>query len=70
MSSYWQTQIGCPFYRDDEPHRISCEGLGAADTTVLTFRLGKDRDQQIRIFCAGCYEKCEVYRMILEKYEE
>lgn len=70
MSSYWQTQIGCPFYRDDESHRISCEGVGDADTTVLTFRLRKDRDQQIRIFCAGDYAKCEVFRMILEKYED
>lgn len=70
MSSYWETQIGCPFYRDDEPNRISCEGVGEASATVLWFRFREERNRQIRIFCAGSYVRCEVYRMLMEKYED
>lgn len=69
--SMWRSQVECPFYRYDEPHRISCEGLGAADTTVLMFRIRKDRDQQMRIFCCEHYKNCELYRALMEsKYEE
>lgn len=70
LSSLWESQIGCPFYRNDEKRKIVCEGVGEAEAIVLRFRYTQERNQQIRIFCAGDYAKCEVFRMVLEKYED
>ena len=70
MSSLWESQIGCPFYRNDERNKVICEGCGEAEAIVLCFRYTQERNKQIRLFCAGCYEKCEVYRMISEKYAD
>ena len=70
LSSLWESQIGCPFYRNDEKGKIICEGVGEYEAIVLRFRYTQERNKQIRLFCAGDYAKCEVFRMILEKYEE
>lgn len=70
MSSLWESQIGCPFYKNDEQHKIVCEGVGESESVILRFRFTQERNKQIRLFCAGDYEKCEVYRMIMEKYQD
>ena len=70
MSSLWESQIGCPFYKNDEKLQIVCEGIGEARSLILSFRYTQERNRQIRLFCAGCYEKCEVFRMIMEKYTD
>ena len=70
LSSLWESQIGCPFYRSDEKRKIVCEGVGEAEAIVLRFRYTQERDKQIRLFCAGCYERCEIFRMVSEKYDD
>ena len=70
LSSLWESQIGCPFYRSDEKRKIVCEGVGEAEAIVLRFRYTQERNQQIRLFCAGCYERCEIFRMVSEKYDD
>ena len=69
--SLWQSRVDCPFYKKDDQHEIVCEGVGEAEATILRYRLKQERNKQIRLFCAGCYEKCEVHRMIMaSKYED
>ena len=70
LSSLWESQIGCPFYRSDEKRKIVCEGVGEAEAIVLRFRYTQERNKQIRLFCAGCYERCEIFRMVSEKYDD
>lgn len=68
--------VQCPFYRSDvfQPKqrikRINCEGLVADSTLALNYRFQRDYFRQLETFCCRHYDKCEVYRMLMEKYEE
>lgn len=69
--SYRQADVKCPFYRrDDGRGRITCEGLLDESSLTLNYRKRSDYKIQMDVFCTGSYEKCEVYRMLMEKYEE
>lgn len=69
--SYRQQDVLCPFYKhDDGKRRITCEGIVENSSVVLTFRYDTLYEQQITLFCCSNYQKCEVYRMLMEKYKE
>ena len=73
--SYRQVYVRCPFYKyDDGTRRITCEGLvgGKEDSSLaLIYKHKADYETQIAAFCCEHYEKCEVYRLLMEnKYEE
>ena len=62
----------CPFFRSDvgKQKRIICEGIVGRSTLALTFDRKKDYATQLGVFCCEHYKKCEVYRMLMEKYDE
>lgn len=62
----------CPFYRFDEAEkkRISCEGIVDESTLALTFRRKTGYKTQLEVFCCKHHKKCEIYRMLMEKYED
>ena len=62
----------CPFYKfdDGQKRRIVCEGIVDKSTLALTYRHRCDYDTQLSVFCCEHYKKCEVYRMLMEKYDE
>lgn len=68
----YQTSVGCPFYKHDngQKHRITCEGLIEDSCLALVFQRRKDYQIHITTFCCQHYRKCEVYRMLMQKYEE
>ena len=69
--SYWQVYVRCPFYQsDDGRSRSVCEGVGDSSSVSLHFRKKSECETQLRVFCCDHYKKCEVYRMLMEKYEE
>lgn len=68
--SFNQVDVQCPFYRTDSDRRITCEGIIDGSTLTLYYRKKQDYKIQMRTFCCNHYEKCEVYRMLLQKYEE
>ena len=69
--SYKQIYVQCPFYKYDDGRRhITCEGLVDKSSIVLSYLTRTDYDKQLLIFCCEHYEKCEVYRMLMQKYEE
>ena len=69
--SYWQVHVGCPFYRsDDGRRRIICEGIVDGCSLSLTYQRKDEYEKQLRIFCCDQYKKCEVYRMLMDKYQE
>lgn len=69
--SYLQVYIGCPFYKyDDGRRRITCEGITEDSSLALIYRKKSDFETQIRVFCCEHYERCEIYRILMEKYEE
>lgn len=69
--SYIQIFVLCPFYkRDDGRRRIVCEGIVEDSNVSLSYRYDKQFRQQMEIFCCKDYKKCEVYRMLMEKYQD
>ena len=69
--SYKQIEVQCPFYKyDDGKQRITCEGLVDNSSLALIYRNRTDYETQINVFCCEHYKKCEVYRILIEKYEE
>lgn len=68
--SYHQVDVGCPFYRrDDGRNRITCEGI-LEDSTLTMCMKRQDFDMYIRDYCSKRYICCEVYRMLMDKYQE
>ena len=69
--SYRQADVRCPFYKyDDGRRRITCEGLVDQSSLALIYHQRALYDTQMTVFCCEHYEKCEVYRMLMEKYED
>lgn len=69
--SYRQIEVRCPFYQsDDGKRRIICEGIVDGSTISVNYRRRSDLQKQISIFCSCNYEKCEIHRMLMEKYKE
>lgn len=69
--TYLQSFVRCPFYRrDDGKRRIVCEGIIDDSSICLIFRYDNLFKRQIRTFCCEHYRKCEVYRMLMEKYKD
>lgn len=62
--------VGCPFYRsDDGRQKILCEGLIDGSSLTLTYVRGQDFRIQREVFCCEHYDKCEIYTMLMSKYE-
>ena len=69
--SYNQIFVRCPFYKwDDGKKRITCEGIVDNSSIALIYHSKADYECQFVTFCCKHYEKCEVYRLLQEKYEE
>ena len=72
--SSWKGRVDaqCPFYRADvgKQKRIICEGIVDDSTLALTFQRKKDYDTQLGVFCCEHYKKCEIYGVLIQKYDE
>ena len=69
--SYKQIEVKCPFYKyDDGKRRITCEGIIDDSSLALIYHNNQDYAMQIDTFCCKHYKKCEVYRMLMDKYDE
>lgn len=70
MEDTMQGEAQCPFYRRDDGHRrITCEGIMDDTVLVLKFRKREDFAIQAREFCCKRFDHCEIYRMLMEKYD-
>lgn len=69
--SYRQAYVQCPFYKfDDGKRRITCEGIIDDSSLALIYHNRRDYETQIDVFCCMHYEKCEVYRLLIDKYDK
>ena len=69
--SFRQVDVQCPFYKyDDGRRRITCEGLIDKSSIALIYLTRRDYDIQLTTFCCEHYKKCEIYRVLMEKYKE
>ena len=69
--SYNQVYALCPFYKwDDGKKRITCGGIVDNSSIALIYHRKADYECQFTTFCCKHYMKCEVYRLLDEKYQE
>ena len=69
--SYKQVYVRCPFYRSDDGQRhITCEGPTEESSLTLNFPRKSEFETQITVFCCEHYQNCEIYRMLMDKYED
>lgn len=70
------THVKCPFYQYDEVRKktrvrhIVCEGLVEGSTISLNYKRIRDFRIQMETFCCEHFDRCEVYKMLMQKYEE
>lgn len=70
-SGYKKSYVQCPFYKyDDGKRRITCEGIIDDSSLALIFRNKRDYEIQIETFCCEHCQKCEVYRLLMDKYDK
>ncbi|MBO4854077.1 MAG: hypothetical protein J5482_02880 [Oscillospiraceae bacterium] len=70
--SLWARRwVRCPFWRGDRQEVVGCEGPFDGSGVQLTFESHGRQRRHMETFCCHHYEKCEVYRMVVEaKYPE
>lgn len=62
--------VVCPFFKNSDIQKISCEGVGESSTTTLNFPNRKKRDKHKEQFCDRGYKKCEIHKMLEAKYND
>lgn len=69
--SYIQADVLCPFYKyDDGKKRITCEGLVEDSSLAQIYHRKTDYEKQLLVFCCEHYRNCELYGLLIQKYEE
>ena len=63
-------EIQCPFYYNIGLKSITCEGITDDCVNRILFNTPQLRDMHSKIFCENRYKYCEIYRMLVRKYEE
>ena len=71
-TSRMDKRVLCPFYHQDNARtqRIICEGLIDKSCIALIYQTKQDYRIQLKTFCCKHYENCEIYQMLMQKYEE
>jgi len=76
MGNYYNdVYVRCPFYDKGASHYIQCEGLNNTSAVKLLFFDDKEqtqkekRDAYSRKYCESNYESCELYKLLIHKYE-
>lgn len=68
--SYRQVDVLCPFYASDNGKTtIACEGILPKTTMLTRFRRPKKYVHHIETACSGDYKSCEIYKILMTKYE-
>lgn len=72
MKHYVSAEAVCPFYTQEQPLKIHCEGISQGSSIQVSFA---DKGKKIRHrkhFCSqhSHYEKCPLYEAIAKQYEE
>lgn len=60
----------CPFFKSSGKRKITCEGITDDCVTCLTFVSQHKRNLHREVFCDARYKNCEIFKMLLEKYED
>lgn len=66
--SYRGSNVRCPFYKDDTPCAIKCEGL-VSQVCAQNFSTRDEKIGYMRRYCECDYTHCIIAQKIEEKYK-
>ena len=49
---------------------MGCEGITEDCFTRIVFKSEEKKKEHEKIFCNACYKNCEIYRMLMKKYDD
>ena len=72
MKYFMSSKAVCPFYKQEQPIKIHCEGFGWGSTILLRF---KDEERKKFYTSKHCYslenyKKCPIYKAVESCYVE
>lgn len=71
MATDWKDSYAqCPFFQRSGNRKISCSGVFDGTRISWEFDRKEDKETQMRVFCCGKYQHCEIYTMLESIYEE
>lgn len=72
MKHYVSKYVVCPFYSQEEPLKLHCEGYRKGNRIQLTFSSNELFEQHKKLYCTELngYYKCPIYPVIMKQYEE
>ena len=60
--------VQCPYYKNDEPQIIRCEGVEDGTALHLAFSTSTQHKEYKKCFCRSGWGKCMVARMLNQKW--
>lgn len=72
MKHYVSTSAVCPFYEQEQPMKIHCEGFSKSNTIQISFK--NDERKKLytskRCYSLENYKKCPIYQAVEKCYVE
>ena len=68
-NTYGTQDVKCPFFKNCDTMKISCEGIVDQSSVKLCFGTKNQKENYRRLFCECDYETCRLYKMLYGKYE-
>ena len=62
--------VQCPFYLGRNGKDLRCEGVLDESRIQHQFRRKLDFDRHFGAYCCRSYSSCEIYRMLMKKYDK
>jgi hypothetical protein len=59
----------CPFFETSRVKSVTCEGIDDKGRICLLFSDTKKRLEHRRTFCDRKYEECQIFKLVMQKYE-
>lgn len=72
MKHYVSKYVVCPFYSQEEPLKLHCEGYCKGNSIILVFNSKAILNQHKNLYCTELngYDKCPIYPVVMKQYEE
>ena len=73
MKNYMDKAVVCPFYSQEEPLKLHCEGYASGNRIHLCFDCKERMKNHKKLFCKNIvldgYKHCPLYPVIMQQYE-
>lgn len=69
-TSFASMRVKCPFYKGDKGVKLVCEGIDLKCNIHHQYEKKENKDRRMQKYCAGDYSKCELYKILIKKYEQ